>query len=758
MIEKFSTKFIAATKEMSSLYRAVPSPYLRKTLSLDKKVKTAILTVCGLGFYRFWLNGEECTKGFLSPYITNPDNILDYDQYDITSVLRQGKNALAFQLGNGMQNAFGGFVWRFEEAAFRSAPKIAMCLNVEYTDGTVEIYEADESFVWHSSPLIKDDLRMGEIYDANDEIEGWKEVDFDDSAWQNAIFADTPKGKPVLCTAKPIVETHTLQPVSIRFGKWIPGISKIPHYGYIYDFGYNTAGVVTLKIKGRKGQKITLTFGEVLHGGDFYTDNISFVRDSFLEKPDYVQQDVYICKGEGIEEYRPQFTYHAYQYIFVEGIDEEQATEDLLTYNVMHTALEEKGSFSCSCEKLNRLQAMTRNATLSNFWHFPNDCPHREKNGWTADAALSAEHTLLNLNPYDNYYEWMRHICGALNEQGALPGIVPTGGWGFAWGNGPAWDAVIVELPYMTYRYTGNKGIVEESMDGIMRYVRYLETRTDEKGLIAIGLGDWVAPNGIKSPLIFTDSVESMDICNKAAFLANICGRKEDSEYCKAFATRLKESIRTNLVDLHSGVVVGECETSQAMAIYYGVVEGEEKEKAFAKLLKYIQAENNHLDTGVLGARVIFHVLAENGYADLAYAMIVEPTPPSYGYWLGKGYTALAEDFWTDEQQICSKNHHFWGDISAFFIKRICGINYNPNGDDFSYVALKPHFISALNHAEAYHDSPKGKIEVKWQKEGGMVAFTVKIPENMRYDITFADGYEEVSREQTSEGIKIILK
>ncbi len=753
----FSKKFIAATEEMCGLYNSVPSPYIRKSIYLEKKLESAYMTVCGLGFYRLFLNGKEYTKGALSPYITNPDNVLDYDEYSLTDIMTDGKNVFGFQLGNGMQNCYGGFVWDFDEAKFRSAPKLAVYISLKFTDGTEKVYEADESFVCHPSPIIKDDLRMGEVYDANAEIPNWCEVNYDDSAWTPAISVQAPHGTPYICVAKPIITECKVPPVSITAGKWTPSISKTEHTGYIYDFGANSAGTVTLRIKGKRGQKVTMTFAELIENGEFYTDNISFIREEYSTYPDYVQQNTYILKGsDEIEEYTPSFTYHGFRYVFVEGIDEGQATKTLLTYNIMHTELSERGSFTSSSEKLNRLQAMTRASTLSGFWHFPVDCPQREKNGWTADAALSAEHTLINLDPYENYREWMRHICHGTDERGALPGIIPTGGWGFHWGNGPAWDQVIVELPYMSYRYTGRREIVEDSIDAIIKYVHYLDTRKDERGLLEIGLGDWCAPHGIRSPLIFTDSVTAKSICDKAAFLAGICGRDDDRTYCEDFSARLKASIREHLIDLETGTAIGECQTSAAMAIYYGIIEGDETERVLARLLEYIKKENGHLDTGVLGGRVIFHVLAEHGYSDLAYDIITEPSAPSYGQWLELGYTTLAEDFYTEEIQ--SKNHHFWGDISAFFIKRICGINYNPDCIDHGYVKIKPHFLSALTEARAHHDGPRGRIEVEWRRDGETVILTIKLPEDMRCDVIITDGYRELSRTEKCGSIEIIAK
>ena len=159
---KLSRSFISANTAMCNLTEWVASPYLRKTVTTDKTPIKAELSVCGLGFYRFWLDGEELTRGHMSPYISNPDDIMDYDVYDITDKFASGKHVLGFQLGNGMQNCFGGYVWDFEKAAWRSAPKLAVCLTLTYEDGTTEEYEADESFVWAPSPVIYDDLRQGE--------------------------------------------------------------------------------------------------------------------------------------------------------------------------------------------------------------------------------------------------------------------------------------------------------------------------------------------------------------------------------------------------------------------------------------------------------------------------------------------------------------------------------------------------------------------------------------------------------------------
>lgn len=749
---KFSTKFISATKEMCDLQDAVSSPYLRRSFILKAKPENACVTICGLGFYELFINGNRITKGLLSPYISNPDDVLYYDTYDLAQYLNASENVIGIQLGNGMQNCFGGYVWDFEKVSWRSAPKVALCAEFTFADGTTFEFEADSTFRCSPSPIIYDDLRMGERYDARKEIIGWDLPNLDDSKWTAAFETETPRGEKVLCSVRPIRAWKELKPIS--FWK--------EDDGYVYDFGENAAGLCRLEIMGKLGQCISMVHAEYIKDGKFYYDNIRFVRPEYENIPLYLQLDQYTCKGEGKEIYMPQFTYHGFRYVKVTGITDEQATEDLLTYVVMNTELNERGNFHSSDEVLNKLQSMTRVATLANFYHFPTDCPHREKNGWTADAALSAEHTLLNLDPDINYAEWMRNIRRAMNDQGALPGIIPTGGWGYAWGNGPAWDCILVTLPYFLYVLRGDLSVARDSAASLMRYVHYLTTRINEDGLIAIGLGDWCSPhNSLKSPLVFTDSVASMDICKKSAILFDALGMKAQHDFCMTISNQLREAIRTHLLDKSTMTLAGDCQTSQAMAIYYDVLNEDEKPKAFQVLLRTIEEMDNHIDCGVLGARVLFHVLSDYGYVDLAYHVLTRQDAPSYGEWVARGDTALAEDFNAENEKITSRNHHFFGDISAWFIKSICGINLNPKLKGIDTVEIVPHFPTALTFAEGFHIAPNGKISVRWNKDGCNVKLTLAVPETMTGDFVLTDGWmfaDGSTNKKVQSGIYLIKK
>lgn len=736
----YSKKFVSATREYSTLDKNVPAPYLRRNFIFHEVPQKATITVCGLGFYRIFVNGNELTRTHLAPYIVNSHQVLPYDAYDITNELVYGENTIAFMLGNGMQNCLGGFIWDFDSATFRSAPKLAFALEVVQNGETVT-YEADENLLCMPSPMYFDDFRMGVKYDARKEIPDWNLPTCDISSATPAIKADTPNGEAMLVDCLPIRVTREIKPVSI----WKEGDS------YIYDFGENCSGLTRLSISGKYGQKVIIDHGEWIDEGKFTQRNILFPGNSrSFDKPKYTQRTEYICHGGSREEFVPSFTYYGFRYAKVSGITEEQATEDLLTYLVMNSDFTSRGDFSSSCETLNTLYQMTRRATLANFFHIPTDCPHREKNGWTADAALSAEHTLLNFNAEDNYLMWLRTITRAMNHEGALPGIVPTGGWGFEWGNGPAWDSVLIYLPYFMAVMRDDLRGAEEVASSMLRYFQYLRTKMDENGLLAIGLGDWCHPNKKDmTPLIFTDSVVSYDLARKAEYLYHRLGLDLEESFCKGFADKIYESIRKHLlVDNKSMRFLGNSQTAQAMAIFYGLCETEEEKKlAFDLLLKYIHENDDHMYCGVLGGRVIFRVLCDFGYQDLAYKMIVRPDAPSYGYMIERGYTALAEDIFIKN---ASFNHHFWGDIAALMIEYFVGIRFNPTLNNINEVLIAPVFVSELNYATASHKLPGGNISVEWRREGESIVLTYSADKALYVTLQTPAGYQMVKTQENT--------
>lgn len=108
----FSDRFISAGSKFCTYDEHVGAPEFRRTFVLND-FRRAELTICGLGFYELGVNGVCITKGRLAPYISNPDELLCYDRYDVTPYLKEGQNELTVLLGNGMLNAIGGMYMGF---------------------------------------------------------------------------------------------------------------------------------------------------------------------------------------------------------------------------------------------------------------------------------------------------------------------------------------------------------------------------------------------------------------------------------------------------------------------------------------------------------------------------------------------------------------------------------------------------------------------------------------------------------------------
>lgn len=760
-----SDRFIKAGDDLCDFDHHVPAPYLRRRFSVDRIPERCEVTICGLGFYRLWINGVEITRGPLSPGITNPDDVCFYDHYEIGNHLIPGENVIGVILGNGFRNPFGGFIWDFEKAACRGP--VCLALAVE-ADGML-LWEADENFRTHPSHITFDDLRMGCRCDARLEIAGWNTLDFDDSGWKRALPCEAPKGERMLQTAPPIKTLRIIEPVSVTHYDRLPFVYESAAYDakpleqyvrenvYVFDFGVNTAGVTRLHIHGEPGQKIVIRHGEHNNKMGFSVNTTLFFRDYSLSKyADFGQTDVYICRG-GDEVFVPDFKYDGFRYAYVEGLRPEQLREDTLLLLEQSSLGDTRADFACSDPILNKLQEFTLRSDRANFFWLPTDCPHREKNGWTGDASTSAEQFLVNFPMAEQLKQWMISVRKAQKPDGDLPGIVPTGGWGFAWGNGPAWDAVCVNVPYYIYRFDGDPTVVTENRNMILRYFRYAGSRLDSRGLADFGLGDWMDPlqntdGVIRAPLVVTSSAELYDIAVKAAAMFAGVGDVDAAGEASAFADRMKKAIRANLIDFETMTVSGDCQASQAVGMGMGIFEPEEVERAGERLVEIIHRDGDVSACGMIGMRYLFHVLCGMGQVDLAYRMITNTEDRGcYGYWVSHGATSLWESFDPWDSDVCSRNHHFFGDISSFLIQDVAGLRPNPRLAGTNTVEIVPHFPAGLEYARASWE----ETTVSWQREGNTIVLDITIPAGKRGKLLLEDGYrlDGVTETQLMPGI-----
>jgi alpha-L-rhamnosidase len=686
-----------------------PSPIFRKTFNVQKPLARATAMICGLGCYELRLNGGKVGDHVLDPVYTRFDRRDLYATYDVTSQLTQGKNAVGVMLGNGFFNPFARDAWYFEKTPWRNDPMMLVQLRLDYADGTSEVVASDATWRASTGPVTHDGARHGEDYDARLEPAGWDTAAFDDSSWAEPKIVAGPKGVLSAEMMPPNRVMQTITPVSVTEPK--PGV-------FVFDMGQNFSGWAQLKVSGPAGAKVTMHYSERILDDGTVDQRIS--APYVFEGP--FQTNTYTLKGQGEEVWEPRFAFHGYRYVEVTGFPG-KPTADNVRGRVVHTAFAPTGSFECSNELLNKIQQCTLWSYRSNFVGIPTDCPHREKNGWTGDAHLACEQAMFNFNNVAAYEMWIQTLRDQQRPNGMFPGIVPTSGWGFDWGNGPAWDSAFILIPWYCYQYYGDVGLLEANYDQMKRYVDYLTGRAKDH-IVDIGLGDWV-PAKTETPVPVTSTGYYYVDATIVAKTAQLLGKTEDAKKYADLAEEIRKAFNEKFCH-KDGTVANNSQTSLSCAIHQGLAAPDQVPAIIDQLVKNVEGNNNHLDTGILGMKYLFRTLTNHGRTDVAYRIATQTTAPSYGAWIQRGATTL----WEDWQDGYSRNHIMFGDISAWFYQALAGINIDPEQPAFKHFFIRPQPVGDLKWVRATHESIYGPIAVAWEKKEGTFSLDITVPVN----------------------------
>lgn len=696
----------------------LPSPIFRKVIALGKPIARATLFISGLGFMECHLNGQRVGNHVLDPVVTRYDRRAQYVSYDITHLLTSGPNVLGVILGNGWYNCQTNVVWDLEKAAWRDYPKLLLQAQILFTDGTTETIVSDTSWKVSEGPIVFDALRNGETYDARRERDGWLEPGYDDRDWMSVKIVSSPGGIISSQQQPPCKVMQTLAPMAIT--EVTPGV-------FVYDLGQNIAGWAQLTVSGPAGTEVTLRYAEkVSANGDIDPANINM----FCKTGDF-QTDRFILKGVGTEVWEPRFTYHGFRYVQMTGFPG-TPTLDNLRGRVVHTAFEDAGSFACSNVLLNRIQECTRWSYRGNFVGIPTDCPQREKNGWTGDAQLVAETGLFNFTPAAAYSQWITDFADEQRPSGQLPGIIPTAGWGYNWGSGPAWDSAYLLIPWYIYQYCGDTRILSDHYDGMKRYVDFMTSMSTDH-LVTFGLGDWCAVAKERMPSTkLTSSGYYYTDCRILAAVARLLGKQEDADSYAALADQIRLAINEACYDPATGCYDNGGQTAQGCALFQGFVADDAREQVLARLVRAVEERDGHPDFGILGSKYVLNALTECGRADLAYTIVTQTGFPSWGYWLAHGATTL----WEDWQGNASLNHIMFGDISAWMFKTLAGIAPNPAHPGFKQFMIHPHILGDLTWVRAEHTTMYGTIRCAWKLTDEQFTLHLTVPGNCQAQVS----------------------
>ncbi|MDD5728024.1 MAG: glycoside hydrolase family 78 protein [Victivallales bacterium] len=695
----------------------LPAPFFRKVFNYDGKSENCRIYISGLGYYELYLNGRKVGDHVLDPVVTQYDKRIRYVVYDVTEYLVVGENVIGVILGNGWYNCHTPEVWYFDKAPWRDQPKLLL----EMKANNRVILISDESWKINSGPIVFDGLRNGETYDARKELDGWLMPGYDDSSWRNASRVAPPGG---------ILAEQIMPPCKVM--QTLPAVNHwmVSNGSVVYDFGQNLAGWVRLTVAGNAGDEITIRYGERL-APNYHVDQ-KHISQYIYDQGNF-QTDRYILKGKGVETWEPRFTYHGFQYAQLNISGDVQVKN--VEARIVRTAFEQIGHFSCSNEMLNRLQECTVWSYISNFVGIPTDCPHREKNGWTGDTQLATETGLMNFKAASSYSQWLDNFPDVQRPSGQLPGIVPSCGWGYNWGSGPAWDSALILIPWYVYLYTGDCTAIEKHYESMKRYVDYCTYMADDH-IVSFGLGDWlhVDAKRIAPPALTSTGYYYIDSLLLAKF-AGMIGRREDQEHYVRLAADIKIAFNRRFYQGNGIYAQGE-QTALACALYQGLTDDSEKAFVVQKLVETVKANGAKPDFGILGAKYVPRALAENGHVELAYQMLTQPEFPGWVNWLRQGATTL----WEDWDGNFSRNHIAFGDISAWFYQYLAGIKPDPENPGFKHIIIHPQPVSGLEWVKAEYDSPYGKIIVAWENHNNDFKLEVQIPDKTMATVNLPDG------------------
>lgn len=712
------------------------APLLRKSISLEEKnIKNARLYVSGVGYYEFFINGAHVSDRKLEPGYTHFDKRVLYSTYDVTSMLQHGENVLAAELGNGWLNIQSLSVWEFEKARWRMRPRMIAELRITYNDGTVQTIPTDRTWKTNSGACSFNNLYSGEVYDARLVHKGWTTPGFDDKKWMPAIEVEAPAKILTSQQMPPIRVVREVKPVSMR---------KIDDYTYMYDMGENMTGVCRIQVQGPTGTCVTLAHGELIHDdGTLNQGNIEiyFKREKnglpqHVDPFERIQTDTYFLSGNGMETYEPRFTYHGFRYVEVTSTRPLTLTQESLTGLCMHTDVESVGNFACSNEILNKLVEASCNSYLGNLFSIPTDCPQREKNGWTADGYVGMDYGLLFYDGITVYEKWMNDFIDNQRERGDLSGIIPSSGWGYADWIGPVWDAALFIIPNNLYKYYGDTRAIEKMWDTCVRYLQYLETR-EKDGKLTYGIGDWVFYKAKTDTHFTSTAFYWLDNVLMAKF-ADLTGH--DGTKYRAKADNLKELINNEWFDAEKKMYANGTQAAQSVELALGLVPEEHAQAVADNLVRMIRDNGHQLDFGMLGSKFVPAMLVKYGYADDAYKMIIRPEAPSWANWIHRGLTTLPETWVLDKDfKDASLNHAFLGDISAWMMNSLAGINPNPKKPGFAGIIIRPQFIKGISWAKGEYRSVRGLIRSEWKREGNQIELNIIIPANTEAELQLRD-------------------
>ncbi len=711
----------------------------RSYFVINKRIRCAWLNATALGVYELILNGEKVGTDYFAPGFTSYDHQIQYQTYHITDMLKADNTVIAVVAGGW---AAGSFNYKRRNKINADRQALLCELYLEYEDGTRQVIGTDETWqVTEDGNYRMAEWYDGETYDAT--------IDLDTVRWKQANVT-SPRRRPEIIS-------EYGSPVRVQEIKKPQNITLAASGEIIYDFGQNFAGVISARLKGKKGQQIIFRHAEVLVNGELFVKSLRTAKATAT----------YHCL-DGEQSYSPRLTYMGFRYVGVTGIGKEDIE---LTGLVLHSDFEETGSFSCSNELINKLQSNIRWGGKSNFVDIPTDCPQRdERQGWTGDFAVFARTACYNFNMGRFIDKWLLDMRAEQGKGGGIPMVVPKAGDSWPVMANSCWGDSCILVPWAEYLARGDLGLLERQYPAMKKFLKAAKWWS---GLLAFTpnsryiwrfpfhFGDWCAPNETINQWLkkgkWVGTAYFANSCGIMARIAELLGKLQEAEYYKKLRLRIMKAYLKVFTD-GKGKLKKEFQTAYVLPLHFDMAEGEEREKMADNLVKLVKAADNHLTTGFTGTPYLLFALSDNGYCETAYDVLLQESCPSWLYEIKVGGTTIWER-WdalrpdgtvnigdlagrkSEEESgggMVSFNHYANGAVGDWLYRRMAGIEAVSGG--YKTFCIAPMPDKRITWAKGSVITPYGRISADWRTTDNHFAITVEVPVSTQGNLILPNG------------------
>lgn len=723
-ISDWTAQWIKAGFQEDTVLR--PSQLFRTAFQLKKTVQSATAYITVHGMYEASINGQRMGDAYLTPGWTSYNKRIQYQAYDVTSMLTKGENAIGVTIGNGWFR--GNLAWSNHYNIYGKELALLMQVNIVYTDGSKETIASNPNWKSNTGAIQYAEIYHGETYDARKEPMGWNKPGYSDKDWKPVAVANIPLKEVIATENEPVKKQETFPALKIF---------TTPKGEQVVDFGQNLVGWVVIKARGKAGDQIRVSHAEVLDKyGNFYTENLRAAKC----------QNNYILKGGGEEIFEPHFTWQGFRYAKIEGYPGKLSPADISAV-ALYSNMPLTGNFESSHPLINQLQHNIQWGQNGNFLDVPTDCPQRdERLGWTGDAQAFSRTASFNRNVNSFFAKWLKDVAADQLPNGSVPFVIPNV-LGASSAGATGWADVATIIPWNMYLAYGDKRILEDQYPSMKAWLGYMQ-KESKNNLWNTGFhfGDWLFyrpfdDNDGKSAVTDKYLIAQCFYAHTTQLLINaakVLGKTEDLPAYEKLLADVKAAFLKEYVT-PNGRLVSSTQTAYVLALNFDMLPTNLRAQAADKLVENIKSYGNHLTTGFLGTPYLCEVLTRFGHTATAYQLLLQETYPSWLYPVKMGATTIWErwngirtDSSFEPASMNSFNHYAYGAIGDWMYRSVVGLDTYEDGVGYQHSKIQPHLGKGLTHATASLETYYGKLSSGWKINNGFIEWKASIPSNTR--------------------------